>query len=96
MYEMKHKAIGTDGPKFSLGGKTYQKRSDESPGPGQYDGNITPARSKSPSFRMRGRDYYQGELKEIASKPGPGSYQPVPQFGTHAPKISMHGKPVSK
>lgn len=63
LYDIKQKKIGTDGPKFSLGGKTFQKRSDESPGPGQYDGNFAATRSKSPSFRLRGRDYYLGEMK---------------------------------
>ena len=29
--------IGTAGPKYSLGNKTYQKIRDDSPGPGAYD-----------------------------------------------------------
>ena len=37
MYEVNYKKVGTEGPKFSMAGKSEGKARDEIPGPGAYD-----------------------------------------------------------
>ncbi len=95
-YEYKNMSIGTEGPKFSLGGKTQkvQKNQQGMPGPGEYEPRETLSRPKSPEILLKGKA--KDLLSYMIQMPGPGTYDPLKSIGANALKMSLHGRIESK